>query len=295
MPLHTAAGFLTPTAPFDFNQSLRFAARFHPRESDPGLTAHSLTRAVRVAGHTLVFSVESEGSVEAPRLAYALYAAAPITPAIQAAAADRIAFYLSLHDNLRPFYAVAQADPPFLPVLDALYGYHQVKFLTPFENAVWAILTQRNQWTTAQRMAGALVTRYGDHLSVAGQAHWAYPEAATLAGADPEEVKHVIRHRPKGTQVVGVAQAFAHADEAFLRSAPHAEVEAWLLKIPGIGPWSASFILLRGLGRPDRLPPGDRYIQAGFSRFYGPADLHERAEHYGAWRGWWGHYLRAVE
>jgi DNA-3-methyladenine glycosylase II len=106
-------------------------------------------------------------------------------------------------------------------------------------------------------------------------------------------VVRTIRHAAKGAQVAGVARAFANVDESWLRSAPLDEVEAWLLKIPGIGPWSASFVLLRGLGRSERLPPGDRFIQAGFQRCYGPANFAERAHFYGAWRGYWGHYLRA--
>ena len=295
MPLRTVTGRLAPVPPFDFEQTLRFAGRFNPRADEPGTAARSLTRAVRAAGETVVFGVESTGTTDAPELAYTLYGDRTIAPAVRDAAEDRLAFYLSLHDDLGPFYALAQQDPPFLPVLDQLYGYHQVKFLTPFENACWSILSQRNQWANAQRMASALVERYGTRLAVEGTDYWAYPEPAVLAAAGHDELVGTIRHRPKGSQLLGVAQAFATADEHFLRNAPYADVEAWLLRIPSIGPWSASFILLRGLGRPQRLPAGDRYIQAGFSRFYGPANFAERAAHYGEWQGWWGHYLRAAE
>jgi DNA-3-methyladenine glycosylase II len=296
MTLHLTTGTLTPTPPFDFDQTLRFVARFNPRQVDEGTAVpRTIAQAIRVQGQTVVFQAASTGTIEAPHVAYTLHAAQPLSPAGQAAAADRLSFYLSLHDDLREFYALARDDPPFLPVLDALYGYHQVKFLTPFENAIWAILTQRNQWTNARRMAAALIRRYGAPLTVGGQEYWAYPEPAVLAQAGPEELMATIRHQPKGAQLAGVARAFAGVDEHFLRSAPYAEVEAWLLAIPGIGPWSASFVLLRGLGRPQRLPAGDRYIQAGFQRFYGPANFAERADHYGDWCGYWGHYLRAMD
>src|SRR5688572_16976101 len=182
MPLRTVTGLLTPVAPFDFDQTLRFAARFNPRAAEPGVGPKSLTRAVRAATQPVAFRVESTGTTGAPELAYTLYADQTITPAVQDAAADRIAFYLSLHDDLEPFYALAQEDPPFLPVLDQLYGYHQVKFLTPFENACWAILSQRNQWTNAQRMASALVERYGTRLTVEGTDYWAYPEPVAQIG-----------------------------------------------------------------------------------------------------------------
>lgn len=295
MVTHSFTATLTPTAPFDFDQSLRFAARFNPRQAMPSQAPRSITQAVRVEGQTVVFRVESLGTMADPRLSCTLHAGVPVSLTLRTAAVDRLGFYLSAADDLRPFYALAEHDPPFLPVLDALYGYHQVKFLTPFENAVWAILSQRNQWSNAQRMASALVTRYGTALTVDGQDYWAYPDPGAMASADPGEIASIIRHQPKGAQVAGVARAFASADEHFLRAAPYAEVEAWLLAIPGIGPWSASFILLRGFGRTQRLPAGDRFIQAGFARFYGPANFNERAAYYGDWRGYWGHYLRAVE
>ena len=69
----------------------------------------------------MVFQIASEGDVETPRLTY----------------------------TLRP-------DRPFAPVVRKLYGYHQVKFLTPFENACWAILTQRNPVPAAKEIKRAL-------------------------------------------------------------------------------------------------------------------------------------------
>ncbi len=64
---------------------------------------------------------------------------------------DRLGFYLSLQDDLRPFYAIADADPDFAPVARGLYGFQQVKFLTPFEHLCWAILTQRTPMNFSPR------------------------------------------------------------------------------------------------------------------------------------------------
>ena len=54
--------------------------------------------------------------------------------------ANRLRFFLSLNDDLQPFYRIGLADPPFASVIECLYGLHQPKFLTPFELACWAIL-----------------------------------------------------------------------------------------------------------------------------------------------------------
>jgi DNA-3-methyladenine glycosylase II len=81
---------------------------------------------------------------------------------------------LSLGDDLRPFYAVAETDPAFAPLVQELYGYHQVKFLMPFENACWAILSQRNLISVSHNVK-RLSAPYGDHAG-----YWAhYLRAAT--------------------------------------------------------------------------------------------------------------------
>jgi len=59
-----------------------------------------------------------------------------------------------------------------------------------------------------------------------------------------DELAAVIRHGPKAESIVDAARAFAGMDEAFLREAD----------------WSASFVLLRGLGRMERIPRGEKRI-----------------------------------
>lgn len=294
MDLYTAHHTFRPTPPFDFAQSLSFIEQFSPMHGTQTVAGQSLTRAIRAAGHTLVFCAELAGSIEAPALACTLFAAEPVSPEVHAAAVDRIGFYLSLEDDLRPFYALAQADPAFARVAEQLYGYHQVKFTTPFENACWAVITQRNQWPVSRRMQQALLETFGTRLTVAGQAYGAFPDPEAMAVAPPEAIAQAIGHQPKGAFLSSVAHAFARADEGFLRTAPYAEVEAWLRSIKGIGPWSAGFILLRGLGRMERIPPGERWIAGLTAQRYGPIPVEQAAARYGPWQGYWAHYLRVA-
>jgi len=69
-----------------------------------------------------------------------------------------------------------------------------------------------------------------------------------------------------------------------------------LLGLPGIGPWSATFVLIRGLGRMEHAPPDKELLRAA-TRVYGhTGDEHELARlaaPYGPWQGYWAHYLRA--
>jgi DNA-3-methyladenine glycosylase II len=298
--LYTETGRLTPTPPFDFARSLKFLGAFQPTAGEQSLAERALAKAVLIDGQTIVFRVTSSGEVEAPRLDYTLFSDQPIGADAARAAADRVAFFLSLKDDLRPFYAVGRDDPAFAPIVERLYGYHQVKFLTPFENACWAILTQRNTMPIARRLKQALVERFGAHLEVDGVCYEAFPEATRLAAADPADLLAILPTLRRDEYLAAVARAFSVADEAWLRSAPYAEVAAWLRAIDGIGPWSASFVLLRGLGRTEQLPVGEKRLAAAAGRLYngGPplseAALGRLAERYGPWRGYWAHYVRVA-
>ncbi len=293
MTLHTSSGTLTAVPPFDFAQSLAFLGLFPLTRHEQIVGESTLTRAAQFDGQVIVFQVKAAGQ---SALEYMLFSNKKISAEIHSSASDRIAFFLSLNDDLRPFYDIGQRDPPFAPVIQRLYGYHQVKFLTPFENAVWAILSQRNAMPLSEKMKNAITERYGGKLDVNGKVYQSFPEPAQLVSANVDELAGLIRHGPKAQGIAGVAHAFVHMDERFLREADDEDVYAWLRKIKGIGDWSASFIMLRSLGRMAYLPRGEKRVLDAASRVYGKAltqeALERLAEPYGQWRGYWAHYLR---
>jgi len=141
--LYTVSGELAPRAPFDFAKTYRFLHGFSPTAGEQALHEGAITKAVAIGVQAIAFTVRSTGSVEQPRLAYTLAAERPLSADEQAAVADRIGFFLSLDDDLAPFYTLGRADPHFAPVIQRFYGLHHPKFLTPFEIACWAILGQR--------------------------------------------------------------------------------------------------------------------------------------------------------
>lgn len=295
---YTTTGTLAATPPFDFLKSLNFINGFGPMAGEQRIAERSLTRAVMLGAQPVAFTLTAQGSPDAPELAYTLFADQPIAPATQRAAEDRASFFLSLNDDLRPFYTLAEADDVFAPIVRALWGYHQVKFITPFENAAWAILTQRNTMAIARNLKARLIERYGATLEVEGRAYPVFPTAETIAAADPAELYDMLPSMRRAEYVQDVARAFAAADESWLRNAPAAEVEAWLRGINGIGRWSAGFILLRGLGRAELLPPDEKKLAASVAKHYNAGQpvperkLRALAAHYGAYQGYWAHYMR---
>jgi len=293
---HTTIDF-TPAPPFDFAHTRRFIGDFAPGEGEQQMAGATLTRALRIAGQTVVCRVASHGTVEAPAVTCDLFADAPIAAAVVVAARDRIAFWLGLEDDLRPFYAAATRDAAFAPVMREWYGYHQVKFLTPFENACWAVLAQRSPLAVSRLMKDRLAARFGGTCTMDGETYAAFPEPADLAGATPATLAETLRNARKADYLHAVIAAWLEVDEARLRTGPYDDVERWLRGIRGIGAWSASFVLIRSLGRMERIPPDDALLHAA-ARVYGhplsTAEFTAVAAQYGTMQGYWGHYLRVA-
>ncbi len=112
---------------------------------DQTVSELSMTKAVRVGGRAIVFRLKPTGTIKMPGLKYSLFADHPFSRGLTEVVIDRISFFQSLSDDLEQFYRIAINDSNFAPVLQKLYGLHQVKFFTPFECACWAVLSQRNQ------------------------------------------------------------------------------------------------------------------------------------------------------
>lgn len=309
MKLFTVQGTLTPCAPFDFEKSLDFIGEFAPMAGEQTLAPRSLTKTISLNGKAIVFQIRARGTVEIPELDYTLYSAQKLSKAEQEKVVERVRFFLSLDDDLKPFYAIAKRDEKFAPVVRRLYGLHQVKFLTPFENAVWAVLTQRQPMRVAHQVKMALIEKYGPRLRVslsakaAGVEYRAFPEAAELYPVSASELNLLVRNERKTDYLRAVIEAFYNVDETFLYQAPTQELREWLLNIKGIGAWSADFVLLRGLGRVEwmrmseyslRGDPFGKAIQKVYSNgsTLSNAERERLTRTYGDWQGYWAYYLR---
>lgn len=296
--LVTVQGSLDAVPPFDFTHSLRFLGAFQPSKGEQTVTDQALIRATRSDGQTLAFRITSSGSVDVPHLDYTLYSREPIPVPLQSAAEDRVAHFLSLNDDLAPFYVLAKGDPVFAEIVKKLYGYHQVKFLTPFEGAVWAILSSRNTFAAARTLKARLTETYGDGLDMLGAPYLAFPEPEDVLPASPADLVALIRNEQRGEYIWHAARAFASVDDHWLRTADYDEVYRWLRGIRGIGEWSASFILIRALGRMERLIAPEKRLLESTSEAYGrdltEDELFKLAEPYGDYKAYWSHYLRAA-
>jgi DNA-3-methyladenine glycosylase II len=296
--MYSLKGGLRPIPPFDFAKSLDFLRMFPLMREDQAQDSR-LTNAVGINHQTIVFEIGATGTIRQPRLKYTLYSEKPVSRRLQRAVEDRLGFFLSIDDELKMFYKIARGDDYFRPVVERFFGLHQVKFLTPFESACWAVLSQRTLMSEARRARVAFVKRFGSMIRLGDHEYWAFPESSRIVDASRDDILEVTQNRRKAEYLAEVARAFNTIDEKFLRTGNYAKVESWLKRIKGIGEWSARLVLLRGLGRMDELGVEKRLLTA-FSQVYGKTGpvtrelFDEVAARYGGLKGNWAYYLRAA-
>ncbi|MFC1415879.1 DNA-3-methyladenine glycosylase family protein [Streptacidiphilus cavernicola] len=281
--------------PFDFGASLAFIGSFPAMTGQQGTSGAALTLALRENSTTLAARLTAAAG--GAGLDCELTADAPIDGTTASSAADRLGFHLGLDDDLSALYAAARHDPAFHRVTEQLHGYHQVKFPSPFELLCWAILCQRVPMPVARAMKQSLVEAVGNRSELDGRVLWAFPDAEQLAALDEDELTDLIGNRRKAGFLHGSILRWLELDEGFLRTGDYDAVHERVLELPGIGPWSASFLLIRGLGRMERIGY-DREMARAVSRAYGhqvdEPEFRRLASGYGELQGYWAHYLRAA-
>ncbi|MCS0637804.1 helix-turn-helix domain-containing protein [Streptomyces sp. LP05-1] len=146
------------------------------------------------------------------------------------------------------------------------------------ELAVRAVLGQQVSVAAGRRLGGALVAAYGEPLEwPSGGLTHLFPRAAELAGAALEEIGMPAARR---ATVRTLCEALVDGAVVLEAGADRDAAEEALLRLRGVGPWTAGYIRMRGLSDPDVFLPSDVAALAGM-RACGVAPAgHE------SWRPW---------
>jgi len=271
--------------PYSFAQTVAFLRRFPPCQGDYVITDDAITAAVSVRGIARAFTLRAgnELTIDVPR---------HVDAATQRALIARASDFIGATDDLGALYAAAEHDPPFQRIVKQLHGLHHVRFLTLEEIAVYCVFMQHTPIRLASLYKRRFLDAFGIPIDVGGVTLRAMPEIADLVELDQAAIAAAIGHPRKAAIVTGVVRGVAAIGEHFLRSAPYAEARDALLEVPGIGPFSAAAILLRGLGRMDELP-SLRNFETEARVLYGHAyDADAIARRYGKQIGYWSFYVK---
>ena len=176
-----------------------------------------------------------------------------------------------------------RADAQLMPLIRRSPGLRVPGAFDGFELAVRTIVGQRVSVRGASTLAGRLAEAFGEAIETPHAAlNRLAPTACRLAEVRPSRIAALGIASERTAAIQQLARAVA--DER-IRLSDDADPEVTadaLQELPGIGPWTAGYIVMRALGWPDAWPDGDLgLLKAAGTR--SPRELSRRAE---AWRPW---------
>lgn len=183
--------------------------------------------------------------------------------------------------------SVLGADPLLAPMVSARPGLRVPGCVDAEEIAIRAVLGQQVSVTRATALASRLTEKLG--VPLAQPRHGVdrtFPAAAAVAEADLEGLGLTAE---RAATLHRLAGAIAAGDIDLSAAADGAEAAARLLSIRGIGPWTVTYIAMRGLRDPDAFPAGDLGLRRAFAQSgggYDSAALVARAERWRPWRAY---------
>ena len=198
---------------------------------------------------------------------------------------------LGLDVDPAPLERLLAAERRLARVAAGLRGMRPPRFPGLFETFANVVPFQQLSLDSGVATVRRLVERFGETLEHAGRCHHAFPTARSFASARAPSLMKCGLSRAKADTLRGAARAIEAGEvtEEKLAALPSPEAIATLTALPGIGPWTARVILLRGLGRLDVLPPGDAGIARSLALLMGrpPGSSYERlVERFGDRRGY---------
>ena len=202
--------------------------------------------------------------------------------ALEAAATETTSRVFDVGGDSTAAVALLERDPKLRPFVTAKPDMRIPGVFDATEGAVRAVVGQQVSVAGARTLVGRIAERAGTPLEhPIGAVTHAFPTAQAIASA---ELAGVGMPGARVRAVRSVAAAIA--DGAIHLSERGSSVDTFdqLLELPGIGPWTASYICMRVLGDRDAFLPSDLGVRKGAAAAGLPTEAKELIAHAERWR-----------
>ena len=276
-PLHLS---VRPAAPFDFALTARVLRRSTRNVIDHVDEDGTWSRVVVLRqGPALVRGHQHGDTVT--------FEVAPAHAGNRRTIAALVTRLFSLDIELGSFFRRLRREPGLAEVARRCAGLRPQRFATLFETLANGLACQQLSLDSGLMRLGRLCERFGPRTA----------DGWRVGPPDPERIAHapvsILRQagfsNRRATELRELARLPLDRFEAELTALSDDDARARLLELPGVGPWTADYVLLRGLGRLDVFPSGDvgaaRTLGRILGRTIAPARAGRIAARFSPFRG----------
>ncbi|HEX6837749.1 MAG TPA: hypothetical protein VF334_14315, partial [Polyangia bacterium] len=257
-----------PAAPFDFALTARVLRRSTRNVIDHVDEDGTWSRVVVLGqGPALVHGHQHGATVT--------FEAAPANGGDRRTVAALVTRLFSLDIELGSFFRRLRREPGFTDVARRCAGLRPQRFATLFEALANGLACQQLSLDSGLVRLGRLCERFGPRT--ADGSRFGPPSPERIAGAPVSLLRQAGFSNRRAAELRALARLPLDRFEAELTALSDDDARARLLELPGVGPWTADYVLLRGLGRLDVFPAGDVGAARTLGRILGRAIAPARA------------------
>jgi DNA-3-methyladenine glycosylase II len=200
--------------------------------------------------------------------------------------------WFDLDTDLAPFYQIAKQHEFLQSVVQPFYGLRILGIPNLFEALCWGIMGQQINLTFAYTLKRRFVEEFGTFISLDDRKLWIFPSPDIIAKLSVETLMALQLTRKKSEYLIEVAARMTDgrlSKEGLLQAEDYRLAEKELVKIRGIGPWTANYVLMRCLRDPSAFPVADVGLQNAVQRLLELDRKPTIAELYdlsGDWKEW---------
>jgi AraC family transcriptional regulator of adaptative response / DNA-3-methyladenine glycosylase II len=183
------------------------------------------------------------------------------------AAVARLRRLLDLDADPQAVDEVLAGQPALAELVRQRPGLRSPGAVDGFEMAIRAVVGQQISVAGARTLLGRLVAEHG--RPAFGPPWLLFPAPETVAGLDPAQLPMPAA---RGRTIVAIAAAVAGGELELDAGADREATRQLLLELPGIGRWTADYILMRAVGDPDVYLDTDLGVRRAVARLASSLD-----------------------
>lgn len=193
---------------------------------------------------------------------------------------------------------ICSADPMLARVHAIAPGFRPSNFYSPYEAAVWSIISARRARAQGIALRRKMAEAYGRSFSLAGRDEAAIPTPSQLLSIT--SFPGLPADRIPRLHAIANAAHDGLLDVERLRAMPPEAAMLDLQQLPGIGPFYSALIVIRAMGLTDVLSVQEDHTRELVREHYGfdhpptDAELEKVAEAWRPFRTWAAVTLRAL-
>jgi DNA-3-methyladenine glycosylase II len=248
---------LPTVGPFNLEATVRLLQR-RPSNRVDRWSAGAYWRAVPTANGPRLLQVTNRADILKPELQLDVRGG-KVTEETVASLVAAVRWMLGLDAPPAPTSWMETVEPRLAPVTHALRGFRTPCFPTLFETCASVLPFQQLSLDAGTAIVGRIVEKFGQSMWIGDNTWFSFPSPESIAATTTSQLRETGLSMAKASSLLEIARLIATGklDAARLRALPTPEALGMLRALPGIGPWSANLILLRGYRRLDVFPEGD--------------------------------------